>query len=214
MKTFNWYMSHLLGMYVHVEGEDIIKETHPGIMIGNHQHNYDAFTVCKLFITKTVVLAKAELGLIPVFGQIYSLCGNIFIRRGNRKKVQNSIQSIEQKIKDDELSVLIFPEGHRNLKDTLLPFKKGAYFTAVNAQMPLIPFSISQYMKLNNFSKIGKIHIYIKVHPPISTKGKTTGDITELIKESREVIQAGVTEMNEKHLANHSQVKASKLSLS
>lgn len=199
LRTFGFLVENILKMHVHIEGEEHLINSYPGILIGNHQHNFDAFTVYRLFYKKTVVLAKAELSLFPVFGQVFSLCGNIFIKRGHPKKVRRSMEKIEKRIKDNQLSVIIFPEGHRNLENTLLPFKKGAFFTAINTQLPLIPFSVSQFIQLNDFKKFHSIHIFVKVHPPVITKGLSNNDIPKLMQNTSKTISDGITEMNAKH---------------
>ena len=43
--------------------------------------------------------------------------------------------SFRGQVKRDGLSVWIFPEGTRNSKGGLLPFKKGAFHLAIQAQV-------------------------------------------------------------------------------
>lgn len=202
LSYFRFLVETFLYMKIYIEGEENLQKAHPAIIIGNHQHNYDAYTVSKIFAKlNIVVLGKFELGLIPVFGWVYVLCGNLLIRRGKGKKAVKSMENLEYKIKKDKLSILIFPEGHRNPTDTLLPFKKGAFHTAIKTGYPIVPFSISQYLKLNNFNGLQKIKVYVKVHSPIPTQGLERKDLPELIQKSRKVIEDGIQEMNKKHLA-------------
>ena len=39
----------------------------------------------------------------------------------------------------------MFPEGTRNHKGGLLPFKKGAFHIAIQAQIPVIPVVVSSF---------------------------------------------------------------------
>ena len=198
-KTLEFLMKNFAGMRLHVQGREIVDQTRPSILIGNHQHNYDVLTVAAVFTNFTAVLGKFELGLIPFFGQIYTLAGNILVKRGNRKKALASMRKIEKKVVDEKLSILIFPEGHRNTGKQLLPFKKGAYYTAIRTQSPLIPFSVSQFINYENLNKFKPIDIYIKIGSPIETKGLTEKDIPQLITKSREVLEAGILEMNKNY---------------
>ncbi len=198
-RFFNLLKKYLGGLEVHTEGLDIIKTTHPSILIGNHQHNFDILTVSDLFMGRTIVLGKHELAKIPVFGQIYVLCGNLLIKRGNRKEAMKSMDELAHKINEKSLSVLVFPEGHRNPTAEMLPFKKGAYHTAIRTQAPIIPFSVSQYVIHSNFNSFKKVRIYVKVHEPIPTTGLTNQDIPELISKSRKIIEDGIAELNKKH---------------
>lgn len=191
---------YLLNVHVHIENPEILQNEKPAVLVGNHQHNLDVITVCKLFQSLVVVLGKYELGLIPIFGQFFVLGGNILVKRGNRKKAMASMDKLEKKINSQGLKVLVFPEGHRNRGKTLKPFKKGAYYTAIKTNTPLIPFSVSQFVvccwPIKGFERID---IYLKIHEPISVEGKTNKDIPELMKVTREKIEEGILELNQKY---------------
>ena len=202
-RQFFWFFEKvcyvLAGITLESEGAEIVAKTHPSVLIGNHQHNIDALAVAQIYSPHSIVLGKFELGLIPFFGQIYILTGNILVKRGNRKKAMESMKVIEKKIVDKKLTVLVFPEGTRNPEDELKPFKKGAYYTAIRTQTPLIPFSVSKYSKYQALNTFKRIKIYIKVHQPIETTGLTNQDIPRLMQETREIIQNGIKELNQKY---------------
>lgn len=188
---------YLLNIHLHIENKEILQNNKPAVLVGNHQHNFDVITVCPLYQSLIVVLGKFELGLIPIFGQFFTLGGNILVKRGNRKKAMASMEKLEKKINSQGLKVLVFPEGHRNREKELAPFKKGAYYTAIKTNTPLIPFSVSQFVAyrwpLKGFERLD---IYLKVHEPISVEGKTTKDIPELIQVTRQKMEEGISELN------------------
>lgn len=189
-------MKYIAGIEVKIEGREHIENNRPGILIGNHQHNFDVLTASKLFTPFVIVLGKFELGLIPYFGQFYVLAGNMLIKRSNREKALNTMEKVYKKLKEDNLSVLIFPEGHRNSQKELLPFKKGAFHTAVSTGFPLIPFAVSQFAYHDSFKAWQIKTIRIKVFPPIQTDKLTKADIPKLMNESKKIIEDGIQELN------------------
>jgi lysophosphatidate acyltransferase len=52
-----------------------------------------------------------------------------------------------EEIKSKRQSVYMFPEGTRSYtkEPTLLPFKKGAFHLAVQAQVPIVPCVVANY---------------------------------------------------------------------
>lgn len=154
-------VSWLLGLTVEVRVPPSVKEQGPFVFICNHQNSYDIFTVSNAVQPATVSVGKKSLKWIPFFGQMYWLTGNILIDRKNSSKAMNTIALTAKKIKELKISVWLFPEGTRSYGRGLLPFKTGAFRTALQAQVPIVPVCASEnhdQIKLNRWNN-GKMII-------------------------------------------------------
>jgi lysophosphatidate acyltransferase len=86
-------------------------------------------------------------------------------------------------------SVFIFPEGTRSYYEhaDLLPFKKGAFHLAVQAQVPLVPVVVANYSHVLSFKKrVFKAGVVkVKVLEAVRTEGLGAGDVEELVGKVR-----------------------------
>ena len=133
----------LLGFDVEVRLPESVKNIGPVVYVANHQNNYDLFTLGNAVQPGTVTVGKKNLKWIPIFGQMYWLTGNILIDRKNTSKAMGTIDLTANKIKEKQLSIWMFPEGTRSRGNGLLPFKTGAFRTAVKAGVPIVPVCAS-----------------------------------------------------------------------
>ena len=107
------------------------------------------------------------------------------------KKVKNAI-NIEGK------SVWIMPEGTRSKGRGILPFKKGAFHTAVRAQCPVVPIAISSWEKGVNLTKLTGSRILVKFCDPIETKGMTSSEVGRLKDRCEQIVREEVAKLDEK----------------
>lgn len=197
-KIFNIVSVPFMGFDYKIEGLNNFSENTPCILIGNHQHNFDMLMFSKGFTENILIIGKKEIALLPFFGQLFWLSGNILLNRKNNKSAIGALGQVEKKILEDKVSVLIFPEGHRNSGYELLPFKKGAFYSAVNAQVPIVCFSVSSYARNMNLNHINAASMHIKYHPPIFTKGMSKENIPALMEMARNLIISGRDELDQK----------------
>lgn len=115
----------------------------PKVMIANHQNSYDVVTICAGVTRGVVSLGKKSLVWVPFFGQLYWLSGNILIDRNNKSKALGTIGQTASKMAAGKLSVWMFPEGTRSRGRGLLPFKTGAFHTALQANVDIVPIVMS-----------------------------------------------------------------------
>jgi len=150
-----------MGLKVEVRVPDEVKALGPVVYVANHQSNLDMFTVSAAVQKNTVTVGKKSLKWFPFFGQMYWLTGNILIDRKNTDKAMGTINQTVEKIKEKGYSVWLFPEGTRSKGRGLLRFKTGAFRTALEAGVPVVPVCASnlhgaiQWNRWNN----GKIII-------------------------------------------------------
>lgn len=174
-----------------IENEHLLEPDSPTVFIANHQDTEELFFAPKVVRNGTVALGKWELIFTPFIGQAFYFAGNILVKRKHKAKAREALHEAALKIKKDNKSVLVFPEGTRNWGKPL-PFKLGAFQLAIDAQVPITPICFAlrpQSMTLNKWH--GGV-VKIKVLDPIDTKGMTLEDAIPLAVRCRKLIEQEV----------------------
>lgn len=161
----------VLGIKIAVEGQGNIPEG-PKIFVANHQSGFEVVIFAAFCPDRTVFIGKKEIAWIPLLGLYFVAAGNIFIDRSRRTKAMATLTKVARTIRGRNASVMVFPEGTRNrTNELLLPFKRGPFYLALEAQVPIVPVVVSRFDDVFNWRKKvlrpGVIHI--QVLPPIPT---------------------------------------------
>ncbi|ORZ14778.1 hypothetical protein BCR42DRAFT_466731 [Absidia repens] len=110
----------------------------------------------------------------------------------NRANALKEAKQASVNIHKNQTSVWLFPEGTRghSTEVNLLPFKKGAFYMAVQARVPIVPVVIANYHSLYSTQDRRFIpgNVNIKVLQPIVTNavGEDSASIEELSVRVRE----------------------------
>ncbi|EDW02920.1 1-acyl-sn-glycerol-3-phosphate acyltransferase alpha [Drosophila grimshawi] len=194
----------LMGITMEVRGTENVKSEHGSVVLMNHQSALDLCMLGHLWpvIGRATVVSKREILYIPFFGVGAWLWGTLFINRSRKTDSINSLQKEAIAIKELNCKILVFPEGTRNSKDTLLPFKKGSFHIALQSKCTIQPVVMSKYEfydeKTNGF-RPG--HAIIQILPEISTDGYKKEDMDKLIEHCRSVMQEEFTRLTKERLA-------------
>jgi len=172
-------LSKVIGLNVEVRIPPELAQTGPVVYVCNHQNSYDIFTVSGAVRENTVSIGKKSLKWIPFFGQMYWLTGNILIDRKNTNKALNTIDLAATKIKEKGLSVWLFPEGTRSYGRGLLPFKTGAFRTALQAGVPVVPVCVSNTHSIVDLNRWDNGKVIIEYMPPIALHADDKAGIRE-----------------------------------
>jgi 1-acyl-sn-glycerol-3-phosphate acyltransferase len=190
------YGDSILGIQVEVRNKEILDSIKTAVFISNHQDNLDIFPCIHALPDKTVTIGKRSILFIPFFGIFFWLSGNIFINRKNKKRAFEAMDTAANAIKDKKISVWIMPEGTRSRGRGVLPFKKGAFVTAIKAQVPIVPIAISSYTKHLKLDQRHAGKIIVKILDPIPTIGLTMEDVDKILNQSYQGIKGTVQELD------------------
>lgn len=193
----SWLARHVLGLRIEMVNAETLWNARPCVIVTNHQVNEDVFIHGWVYTTRTVVTGKRELRRIPMFGWMFEATGNILLDRSHHKTAVQQLGEAADRIRTEGISVWIFPEGHRNRKRDLLPFKRGAFHLAVLAGVPIVPVATQQYLDILDF-KNRNMHggtIHVEALEPIPTAGLTEDDVPALALRARAAIAAALERM-------------------
>lgn len=136
-------MLRLAGVRVELRGTDERDWSGPAVVVANHQSWFDVFTIAAYLPGRVRFVAKKELGRIPVFGPAWKTCGHISIDRSNRRRAIASLDHAAERVRDESLTIVLFPEGTRSPDGALHDFKKGAFVLAIKSSVPIVPVAIT-----------------------------------------------------------------------
>jgi 1-acyl-sn-glycerol-3-phosphate acyltransferase len=145
----------LYGIKVSFIGLENLPKKGGFILTPNHEGMFDILVMASLPCDFSWI-AKAETRKIPFIGLSMKALGSHFVKRDRSSADLNVMKEVETALQNGN-SILVFPEGTRTRTGEMLPFKKGAFRTAQNAGVPMIPIAISGTRAI---AKPGKLPSY------------------------------------------------------
>ncbi|XP_073981530.1 1-acyl-sn-glycerol-3-phosphate acyltransferase beta-like [Rhodnius prolixus] len=195
------YFTKLLGIKWELKNGHILKESKGAVIVANHQSILDIMGMWNIWeiMGNCTVVAKKELLFVPPFGQLGWLAGLIFIDRNNPKRANEQIRSKYRLISEKGSKIWLFPEGTRNHNsENLLPFKKGAFRTAIECKAQIIPVVFSPYYFIDEKKKIfDKGRIIISTLEPIPVENYTFDNMDSLIQLTYEKMNSEYRKLRE-----------------
>lgn len=114
----------------------------PCIVMSNHVSNLDPPVLLPSIPGSTSVMLKKELMKIPLLGTAMRMGRFVPVARGHsREEATRSMAAARDALRHG-MHIMIFPEGTRSPDGKLLPFRKGGFFLAMEAGVPVVPVLI------------------------------------------------------------------------
>lgn len=179
----NWL--RLSGMSISVKGAEHLDPKQTYVFISNHRSYLDTATLFVYTGRRIGLLAKKELLKVPILGYGMGFVNVMAIDRSNRERARETVESATARIRSG-ISFGVFAEGTRAKPGEFLPFKKGAFYMAVEAGVPVVPVAIKNTDVLMGKgvgrSKPGTIEMVML--PPVPTAGLSSDDdVQRLVKQ-------------------------------
>ena len=175
----------LSGMKVLVRGREHLDPRQTYVFISNHRSYLDTATLFCYLGRRIGLLAKKELLKVPILGYGMGYVNIMAIDRSNRERAIETVQAATERIRSG-VSFGVFAEGTRARPGRMLPFKKGAFYMAIEAGVSIVPVAMKNTDALmgkgTGEARAGTIEMVLL--PPIETAGRSTDeDVERLIQE-------------------------------
>ena len=184
-KVFSKVILLIAGVRVNTHGKELLDKKENYIFISNHQSYFDIPILMQAVPNNLRFIYRSSLTRIPIFGWGMYLSGYIPINRENPREAIKSLRKASEKIKKG-ISVVVFPEGTRSTDGELGVFKRGMFVLAEEANVKLVPTSITGSYKIlpRNKFKISSGIVNVVFNKPIEySKDKNfVNEIKETIK--------------------------------
>jgi 1-acyl-sn-glycerol-3-phosphate acyltransferase len=184
-----WLALTLAGIRYRVAGRENVPDT-AVVFCSNHESNVDPPVLFRALHRQLHILYKAELRKVPIMKTAFDVGGYVAVERGDRTKSMESIARGAESLRSGN-SFLIFPEGTRSRTGDLLPFKKGGFIMAIQAQVPVVPVAVrgGRAAMRKGSPIVRPVHVSVRIGRPIPTRGLTVDDRDALIATVRGEIQ-------------------------
>jgi 1-acyl-sn-glycerol-3-phosphate acyltransferase len=171
----NWL--RLSGVKVHVTGGEHLDPQQTYVFVSNHRSYLDTATLFIHTGRRIGLLAKKELLKVPILGVGMGFVNVMAIDRSNRERAFDTTEAATARIRSGR-SFGVFAEGTRAKPGELLPFKKGAFYMAVQAGVPIVPVVMknTDYLMGKGTGEARSGTIEMMILPPVSTAGRDTDE--------------------------------------
>jgi 1-acyl-sn-glycerol-3-phosphate acyltransferase len=183
----NWL--RLSGVRRRVRGLEHLDPRQSYVFIANHRSFLDTAMLFHDLGRRIGILAKKELLKVPILGYGMGFVNILAIDRTNRESALRTTGAATDRLRAG-VSFGVFAEGTRARPGELLPFKKGGFYMAVEAGVPVVPVAIKYTDELmgkgTGVARPGTAEMVVL--PPIETAGLTGDDVKRLTEQTRAAI--------------------------
>lgn len=124
---------------VHKQGMEQLPQSGRYLLVCNHLNNMDPVVLLAEFPNSQLAfITKRENSTMFIVGKVMHriLCQNI--NRENDREALTTILNCIKLIKEDKVSVGVFPEGYTSKSGLLQPFRSGVFKIAQKANVPIV----------------------------------------------------------------------------
>lgn len=188
----NLYIETLISLVmvrVHAEGTEKVPKEGRFLLVCNHLFLADPGVLLNVLPDKQLAfITKQENRSMFLIGNIMHkiLCQPL--DRDNDRAALKTILKCIQLLKEDEVSIGVFPEGYTSKDGLLHPFRSGVFKIAQKTQVPIVVCTIQNTRDI--FPNLKHLrHTDVPVHvveviPPEELTGQTTTQIAQRVYET------------------------------
>lgn len=178
------------GTQIEVRGREHLRPGQAYVVVSNHESNWDPPTIVASLPELVIrFVVKRQLLNIPVFGSALRRTGNIAVERtrtaADVKRIQEGMSE-----RSPDVSILFFAEGNRARDGSYRPFKMGAFATALDFKLPILPIAVAGTFRIWPPGRpwLVPAPVVLEIGAPISVEGYGAGDRGRLRDETHRIV--------------------------
>lgn len=189
-----WWARWILwatGARVELVGLENVSHDRAQIIVANHVSWYDVLALAAYTPKRYRFVAKKELARVPLWGHAWLAAGHIAVDRADNQRAVASLDRAGRTIREDNSSVIIFPEGTRSRTGDLQPFKKGAFVLALHNGIEIVPVGVqgTRHVLARDSWRIRSGRIIVRFGRPVSPAAYDIRRRDELIARVRSEVE-------------------------
>lgn len=158
------------------------------LLVSNHRSNFDPILTWFVLRKRDIAfVSKRENFDVPIFGRFIRRCCFMAIDRENPRNAIRTIDQAAVLIREDKVSVGIYPEGTRSKDCVLLPFHPGVFKIAQKANVPVVVMTVNGTEKIHRNVPFHRTVVnldILKVIPAEKVSSERTALISEDVRET------------------------------
>jgi 1-acyl-sn-glycerol-3-phosphate acyltransferase len=185
------------GVKVQVEGLEKITKDGSYVFVSNHLSYMDTPVALANIPVRFRFLAKRGLFQIPFLGWHLARAGHIRVPREDARAAVKTMTLAAQVVRQEGVSLLVFPEGGRSRTGEMRDFKEGAAYIAIKAGVPLVPIALKGTREVLPFGS-GTVRtgtVTMRIGDPMPTTQASPHDRVRLTEE----LQHRIIALQEEH---------------
>lgn len=176
---------------VRVEGIQHLIHDAPSVMVCNHISYMDVPVLFAVLPLQFRILAKQGLFKIPFLGGHLRRCQHLPVDQSNPRAAMGSLHRAAASVAAG-LPLFVFPEAGRSFSGEMQPFVPGAFYIAIQAQVPIVPMVLAGTWEIlapaTAHLRPGPVRLTICA--PVPTAGLTRRDAPRLAEQVRDQMLA------------------------
>ena len=155
----------------------------PYLLVCNHRSNFDNFVITSVIRDPYLVfISKPSNFKIPFAGRLIKRCGYLSIDRENPRNALKTIHASAELLKNEKMSIGVFPEGTRGREEGVAPFSEGCFLIAKKAACPIVVASLKGTDGIHKrFPLTSTVNLeFVDVIPEGDVKAKRSGELSDI----------------------------------
>jgi 1-acyl-sn-glycerol-3-phosphate acyltransferase len=191
-------MCRACGVTVSVHGSENVDWDVPLIVMANHQSHFDIPVIYAALPRSFGMLAKKELFRVPVFSAAMKGMRCVPIDRDNRRQSLQSLREAAEQVRSGK-SIVVFPEGTRSPDGRIHDLKKGPFYLAEMAGVPVVPVGVrgTRLVVPKNGVLVHPAEVIVSIGTPIATNSTGQGERERL----RAAVRSALSDLSGLELA-------------